>query len=253
MKIFIINVFSILGYLVVALFSPVLWYQGKSLKIKVPRLPTPSDRPYGFFHGVGKSFKILGLGESALAGVGIGKHALTLTGLTAAKLNKLLGYNVNWEILAESGISLKRLNKLIIHKSDEKFDLVLVSMGGNDVFQLTPPWLWKKNIEICVRLFFKNEKKPLILFSPVPPVGKFPAIRGPLRIVFGLWENLLQACLAQAINSMDNVHLLDVRFPDCKKYYLEDGIHPSSLAYGPWSEKLAIMTVELLKQKKIGN
>ena len=83
--------------------------------------------------------------------VGIIKHALTLTGLTAVRLNKLLGFNVNWKILAESGLSLKKLNKLIREKPhvDVDVDLVLVSMGGNDVFQLTPPWIWKNEIFIC--------------------------------------------------------------------------------------------------------
>ena len=37
--------------------------------------------------------------------------------------------------------------------------------------------------------------------------------------------------------------------PDGKKYYLEDGIHPSREAYASMVRKLAIMTVELLNQK----
>ena len=130
-------------------------------------------------------------------------------------------------------------------------DLVLVSMGGNDVFQLTPPWIWIKNIEKCIKLIFQKNKNPMILFSPVPPVGRFPAIPNPLNIALGFWGFLLQGCLAQVINSMDNAYLLNERYPDGKKFYLEDGIHPSLLAYEPWSEKLAIMTVDLLNQKKL--
>ena len=53
-----------------------------------------------------------------MTGVGIVKHALTLTGLTAVRLNKLLGCSVNWKIMAESGLSLKKLNKLISEQSD---------------------------------------------------------------------------------------------------------------------------------------
>ena len=255
MNIFSINAISIFGYLIIGVFFPLLWFQGMKLKREVPRLPTPLDRPFGIFKGKGKDkdkeFNILGLGESPMAGVGIAKHAFTLTGLTAVRLNKLLCCSVNWKIQAESGLSLKNLNKLIKEQSDENADLILVSMGGNDVFQLTPPWVWKNNINTCVKLLFQNDKKPLILFSPVPPVGRFPAIPNPLKIVFGFWEFLLQASLAQTINSMDNAYLLDGRFPDGKEYYLEDGIHPSSLAYDPWSEKLAIMTVQLLNQLKI--
>ena len=253
MKIFSINVISILVYLIIGLLFPLLWYQGMRLKRKVPRLPLPGDSPFGICKGKDKEFKILGLGESPMAGVGIAKHSLTLTGLTAVKLNKLLGCSVKWEILAESGLSLKNLNKLIGEQLGKNSNLVLVSMGGNDVFQLTPPWVWKNNINTCVKLLFEKENKPLILFSPVPPVGRFPAIPNPLRITFSFWGLLLQASLAQTINSMDNAYLLDERFPEGKEYYLEDGIHPSPLAYDPWSEKLAIMTLELLSYKNIGN
>ena len=85
-----------------------------------------------------------------MAGVGIAKHTLTLTGLTAGRLNKLLGYSVNWKILAKNGLTLKKLNKLICEQSDDNVDLVLVSMGGNDVFRLTPPWIWKKILIIAL-------------------------------------------------------------------------------------------------------
>ena len=114
------------------------------LKRKVLRFSTPSDLPYGICKGKNKEFSILGLGESPMAGVGIAKHTLTLTGLTAGRLNKLLGYSVKVENIAQNGLTLNNLNKLIIEQSDENVDLVLVSMGGNDVFQLTPPWIWKK-------------------------------------------------------------------------------------------------------------
>ena len=248
MYLFSINVVSVLGYLIIGLFSPLLWFQGMRLKREVLRFPTPVDSPFGICKGNDKDFNIIGLGESPMAGVGIAKHALTLTGLTALRLNKLLGHNVKWKILAESGICLKKLNNLIRDQCDENVDLVLVSIGGNDVFQLTSPWTWKKNINTCVNILFKNYKKPLILFSPVPPVGRFPAIPTPLRLAFGFWEYLLQAILAHEIKTMNNAFLLDERFPDCKKYYLDDGIHPSSIAYDPWSEKLAIMTIELLNQ-----
>jgi len=252
MNIFSINAISIFGYLFIGVFFPLLWFQGMRLKREVPRLPTPGDSPFGICKGKNKELNILGLGESAMAGVGITKHAFTLTGLTAVRVNKLIDCSVNWKILAESGLTLKNLNKLIGEQSDENSDLVLVSMGGNDVFQLTPPWMWKNNINTCAKLLFQKYKKPLILFSPVPPVGRFPAIPNSLRIVFGFWEFLLQVSLAQSISSMDNVYLLDGRFPDGKDYYLEDGIHPSPLAYELWSERLAIMTEELLNQKKLG-
>ena len=142
MKIILINVISILSYLLIGIFFPLLWFQGMRLKREVTRFSKPVDRPYGTCKGNDKEFNILGLGESPMAGVGISKHSFTLTGLTAIRLNKLLGYSINWEILAQNGLTIKNLNKLISEQLYKNVDLVLVSIGGNDVFQLTSPWIY---------------------------------------------------------------------------------------------------------------
>ena len=170
--------------------------------------------------------------------------------LPAARLNQLLDRQVNWTVLAKNGLTLKNLNQLIEEQPSVDADAILVSIGGNDVFQLTPPWIWESDLVRCVKLLVRDGKKPLILFSPVPPVGRFPAIPNPLRLALGYWELLLQTSLTRVINSTDDAHLLGDRFPDGKEYFLEDGVHPSELAYTPWSEKLACKTVELMQDNK---
>ena len=100
-----------------------------------------------------------------------------------------------------------------------------------------------------MKYFHKDGKTPIILFSAVPCVGRFPAVPKPLCFAFGYWEFLLQESLKFFVSSKDNVFLLGERFPDGKEYFLEDGIHPSKLAYKLWSEKLASTSVKLLKLK----
>ena len=241
---------ALFGYLIIGLLLPWLWFQGMQLKRVVLRLPIPGDAPLGSCQGKGKVLEILGLGESPMAGVGISKHSATLTGLTAARLNQLLDRQVNWTVLAKNGLTLKNLNQLIEEQPSVDAIAILVSIGGNDVFQLTPPWIWESDLVRCVKLLVRDGKKPLILFSPVPPVGRFPAIPNPLRLALGYWELLLQTSLTRVINSTDDAHLLGDRFPDGKEYFLEDGVHPSELAYTPWSEKLACKTVELMQENK---
>ena len=64
---------ALLGYLIIGLLFPWLWLQGIYLKKVVLRLPTPDDAPFGVLKGSGRKLKILGLGESPMAGVGIAK------------------------------------------------------------------------------------------------------------------------------------------------------------------------------------
>jgi len=243
----IIYISSLFGYLLIAIFCPVLWIQGIYLKKVALRLPTPTDNLSGIIGEGNETLEILGIGESPMAGVGIPKNSETLTPLTSLCLNKLMDIKVNWRILAQSGLTINNLNQLLIEKSPKEADIIIVAIGGNDVFNLTSPWVWVKHLDSCVKYFVKDGKTPIILFSAVPCVGRFPAIPKPLRFAFGYWEFLLQQSLILFVNSIDNVFLLGERFPDGKEYFLKDGIHPSKLAYKLWSEKLARMSVKLLK------
>ena len=184
-----------------------------------------------------------------MAGVGISKHSETLTGLTALRLNQSMDFQVNWKVLAQNGLTINNLNLLLGEETSFDADLILVSIGGNDVFNLTAPWVWEMNIIRCIKILVRDGRKPLILFSPVPCVGRFPAIPNPLRLVFGYWELLLQNSLSIVMNSMEDAYLLDERFPDGKEFFMDDGIHPSELAYKLWSEKLASTAIEMMQLK----
>ncbi len=48
------------------------------------------------------------------------------------------------------------------------------------------------------------------------------------------------------MNSMEDAYLLEERFPDGKEFFMDDGIHPSELAYKLWSEKLASTAIEMM-------
>ena len=103
------------------------------------------------------------------------------------------------------------------------------------------------------KIIDKGWGKALILFPPVPCVGRFPAVPNPLRLAFGFWELLLQTNLALVMSSTEDAHLLEDRFPDGKEYFLDDGIHPSQLAYDLWSEKLASTAIKMMQQHETGS
>jgi len=80
-----------------------------------------------------------------MAGVGISKHSETLTGLTALRLNQSMDFQVNWKVLAQNGLTINNLNLLLGEETSLDADLILVSIGGNDVFNLTAPWVGKES------------------------------------------------------------------------------------------------------------
>ncbi len=213
------------------------------------RLLPPQDPPEGLCMGQNQGLKIIGLGESTMAGVGIPKHSETLTGLTASRLNAMTHRSIHWKIHAENGLTIELLNELIKKQNLLDAEIIMVAIGGNDVFKLTSPWKWEKHLRNCMFLLQTKSRDPLIIFSHVPPVGHFPAIQNPLRLAFGFWRYLLQSSLNRVIHSNLEVHLLDEDFPFIREYFLEDGIHPAPLAYRLWAEALARKSIKLLEKK----
>ena len=185
-----------------------------------------------------------------MAGVGIPKHSETLTGLTASRLNAMTDRSIEWKILAENGLTIEQLNELIKKQDHLDAEMIMVAIGGNDVFKLTSLWKWEKQLKHCLFLLQTKSRDPLIIFSHVPPVGHFPAIQNPLRLAFGFWRYLLQSSLNRIIHSNLEVHLLDEDFPTIREYFLEEGIHPSPLAYRLWAEALARQSIKLLEKHK---
>ncbi|MEC8844813.1 MAG: SGNH/GDSL hydrolase family protein, partial [SAR324 cluster bacterium] len=143
---------SLAGYFLIGCFFPVLYLQGMWLRKKVMRLLPPKDPPEGVCPGQKQGLKIIGLGESTMAGVGIPKHSETLTGLTASRLNAMTDRSIDWKILAENGLTIEQLNELIKKQDLLDAEIIMVAIGGNDVFKLTSPWKWEKQLKNCLFL-----------------------------------------------------------------------------------------------------
>ena len=62
-----------------------------------------------------------------MAGVGIPKHSETLTGLTASRLKAMTDRSIEWNILAENGLTIEQLNELI--KKQDHFDAEIIMMA----------------------------------------------------------------------------------------------------------------------------
>ena len=59
----------------------------------------------------------------------------------------------------------------------------------------------------------------------------------------------MQTSLSIVMNSIEDSNLLEERFPDGKEFFMDDGIHPSELAYKLWSGKLASTDIAMMKLK----
>ena len=127
--------------LLLALLWPILWLQGWYVRRVTLRMPVPPGSREGT-SGRGPRVRVLVAGDSAAAGVGVGSHDQTLCGQLVQRLG--LHRTVAWQVMAVNGLDSPGLFKLLEDAPAAPFDVVVLSMGVNDVTALCTPRDWLK-------------------------------------------------------------------------------------------------------------
>ncbi|WP_231874672.1 SGNH/GDSL hydrolase family protein [Polaribacter atrinae] len=230
---------------------PFIYFQGKNIRKKVPKLPEAKE-PKGSTNGpFNKTLNILSIGESTIAGVGVYYHKNGFTGSLSNTLSINLKSNINWRVYARSGYTVAQVCKKIIPKIEETTtDIIVVGMGGNDAFTLNSPKKWANSIENLITLLQNKFPDTPIFFTNMPPIKEFPAFTKPIKFVIGNLVELLGERLQVITKDKKNVFYYNEVITLekwSKKYslsnnnseiYFSDGVHPSELTYKVLGEEM---------------
>lgn len=230
---------------------PIMYLQSKQIRGTIPKLPEAVE-PFGIVEKPGSDeFVLVTLGESTVAGVGVQRHADGFTGTLARELSSKLGKTVKWSVYAKSGYNANKVRKEILPSvREEKVDLIVVGLGGNDAFEFTPPFLWKKHLTELIRGIRTKFPQSPIAFTNMPPVREFPAFSSLMHSAIGSQVDYLGLTLDQMTKDFDKVYFdttpLDFRdwieennLDLSPKDFFSDGVHPSVLTYQKWAENYA--------------
>lgn len=242
-------------FLSIPLF-PILIYQGKQIRNTIPRLPEASH-PTGTAGSVNPPLHLLCLGESTIAGVGVKKHEQGLGGHLANFISQHFQCCVEWQVVARSGYTAGKTHERLLPKINSKhLDIIVIGLGGNDTFKLTPPNKWKRDLELLIRDLKKQYPTAAIVFCNVPPIRDFPAFTGTMRLVLGRQIDLLHRILKKVVQKQERVWYVSERIElkDWLEYFKEqkytaqdffsDGVHPSELTYKTWASEVAKFIIQ---------
>lgn len=224
--------------LVSALLLPLLVVQGLYVRRTTPVLPEPEGPRHGTC-GDGPALRLLITGDSAAAGVGASgqQHALSgrLTGALA------IDYQLDWQLNARSGDSSTQLLAALAGgpKPPEPYDVVVVSVGVNDVTARRSAKAWLENLQAIGLCLQSHYGARYIIWSAVPPMHQFSALPQPLRWWLGQRAIKLNSLLSRFAEREDTSHYLAVKFPFEKHYLASDGFHPGEAAYALWAGGVA--------------
>lgn len=224
-------------YLLLILFAPVFFLQGRFVKKNTPKLPEAAGERSGLV-GVGPRVSLLVLGDSAAAGVGVNRQQQALSGTVSAGL--AAHFSVSWQLLAKSGSNTEQTLKMLKKRQQQdpfNFDIVVVSLGVNDILSPISAAKWSsQQRELIQFLNYEVQCRQLIL-TEVPPMGSFPALPQPLRWFLGKRSDEFNGVLRQ-LSKSEPFTLLDFGLKPEPTQMASDGFHPGELIYQHWGDSI---------------
>lgn len=247
------NIRYIFGTLVSLPLLPLMYYQGKQIRKKVPELPEAKGIEGQAYSDKAKAntLKILSIGESTIAGIGVQTHEEAFTGSFARELSQLYDMNVKWKVYARSGYTARKVEKKIVPKIIEnQADLIVIGLGGNDAFTLNRPSQWKADIRLLLQSLQLKFPKAVIVFCNMPPIKEFPAFTPLIKFTVGNLVEILGNELQKVVKDFQKVYYFNERITleiwmsrfqlnMEKESFFSDGVHPSKLTYQTWGKDVA--------------
>ncbi|MGB5887257.1 MAG: SGNH/GDSL hydrolase family protein [Acinetobacter venetianus] len=223
---------------------PIVAIQGIKVRKNTPHLPEATGERDGVI-GSGKPLSLLILGDSAAAGVGVETQQDALSGAIITELGN--EFTLTWKLQAQTGNTTQQVIQAAKQISDQQYDIVITSIGVNDVTKFTSARSWLKQQK---QLFadIQNRFKPkLIIVSGVPPMQHFPALPNPLAWLFGKYAAQMNQVLQQWLMPQDKFKFIQYDIKEFQALNLpmaSDGFHPSKEIYAIWGQKVAFLVRE---------
>ena len=240
-----------LGALLALPLLPILYFQGQKIRKNVPNLPEAKN-PNGYIKTASeKTLKMLVIGESTIAGVGVDFHENGFTGALATELSNKTKHSILWRVYAKSGYTAKMVRKKIIPSiEDSNADLIVIGLGGNDAFKLNSPDVWTLQINLLIKTLKRKFPKTPIYFTNMPPIKQFPAFTKTIQFVNGNLIELLGKKLNTLVGKKENVYynneIIELKTWQDRynlnaniDMFFSDGVHPSKITYQTWGKDMA--------------
>ena len=200
----------------------------------------PAAGPTDGHLGDGPVLRLLAAGDSIIAGVGAARVERALVWQTSAELAARLGCRVQWtangRIGARSDTLLERYRAVA---GSAPADIVLLSVGVNDITSLTGEADWRDNLRSVFAGVAAHSPRSVVAVAGIPPLGAFPLLPQPLRAAAGQRGHAFDRVLRDVAAEFPQVLHVPVAFPADPERFSADGFHPSEASYADFAAVFA--------------
>jgi len=228
--------------------SPLLVVQALRTRARVSRLPEAAGPRRGTAGAGELALRLLIVGDSSAAGVGVALQRAALAGQLAIELATRLDGRVMWQLIAKSGVTSAQALALLDAEHAPPANVAVVVTGVNDVVDQVPSQRAVHARERLVNHLRNRSGVHHVVCCPLPPIHQFPALPQPLRWAMGADALRHNRALADWARHRADT-LGDVSVPDFSDLQLNrgvmahDGFHPGERAYRQVAHAIALHIV----------
>ncbi len=224
--------------------SPLLVAQALRTRARVPRLPEAAGPRRGTAGSGEATMRVLIVGDSSAAGVGVATQREALAGQLASELAARIAGRVQWQLLAKSGLTTAQTLTLLQAESPPAADVAIVVTGVNDVVDQVPSYRATRSREQLANTLRNRIGVQHVVFCPLPPIHQFPALPQPLRWAMGAdarrHNRVLHDWVQQRAATLGDASCADMSDLQLNRGVMaHDGFHPGERAYRQVAHALA--------------
>ena len=218
--------------------GPVLLPQARWLRRTALRLPEAAGPREGQVGEGDPVLRVLVVGDSAAAGVGVADQAQALAVQLAHALSGRLRGAVGWQLVAQSGVNTAECRALAAQANLQPADVVVTVLGVNDVSSQTSASRFAQELLLLWTDLRQRTGARQLVVCGVPPMHLFPAIPQPLRWYLGRYAGWLDRA-ARRWTEQEALGYCPVDWEARDGFVAADGFHPGPALYPLWAQRLA--------------
>lgn len=220
-----------------SLLVPLAIVQGLWVLQRTPRLPIPKGRAGRIGTGSGKSLRVVGIGDSIMAGTGVREQCDSLTAKFAGLLQQRTGQDVEWRVHGMNGATSSAVLHTFAPRAPAA-DVYLISAGVNDVTRGVRTEKFSANLCSLYDLLRRKAPQSVIFYGGLPPLECFPALPWPLNSMLAKGARELQHVAAMISARYERVHCFHFPSTMPADQFASDGFHPGEIACERWAQGL---------------
>ena len=226
---------SLLSWLLLPIYLTVgPWVRARTVRMAPAPGPKRASLP-----GRGKPLRLLVVGDSSVAAVGVSHTSEGLAHRLAENLARKTGRPVHYAMYGNNSAVAGQLRDHVVpYLPDEPFTHIVVSVGANDAKNWHSGRRWRRDFGTLLYALRTRYPDATIVWSRLFDFAKLPAVPAPLGLVLNLRRAIVcrladELCIERGAHAAP---LMDVTHDEGLS---RDGFHASALGYRMWGRHLA--------------